>query len=145
MAAKIIGNHGSYLMHGLSGVGTENVADPSIGWVAVSGRAGDYIVLSAADIHGVITSAGVQRGYFFQGDGSATGTVKFTLANAGWAKSTDPAIQAQVAWADPPTAPTALTSPAISITGDTIFWYAGAFSALKVTFTAPGIVFIVAR
>jgi hypothetical protein len=139
MTGKVLGNHGPYVQHGISGSGTRNVPDLSIGWNQVMGKVGDYVVLAASEVHGRDL---VHRGYFFQGDGHAGFTVEFTMSNSGEAKN--PSGQSAVPWAAAPTgALTNLTGSAI--TDDNIYWYQGAFAAVKITFTAPGIMWIVAR
>jgi len=140
MTGKAMGNHGpAYAKNALAGSGTNNLPDLSIGWNQVMGKTGDYVVLPASNIHGRDL---VHRGYFFQGDGEANFTVEFTLANAGLAK--DPAAQNVVPWVAAPTgALTNLTGSAI--TDNAIYWYQGAFAAVKITFTAAGNVWIVTR
>ena len=139
MAAKVVGNHGPYIMNGMGGVGKTNTPDPSIGWVAVTGLSGDVAVLSASDIHGNIATSGIQSGYFFQSDGnSGAATIEFTLSNQALAK--DPQAAALPIW-DTTNTVTVAANPTIHGMPAAV----QAFVALKVTFTSAGIIFIMAR
>jgi hypothetical protein len=137
MTAKILGNHGPYVQNGVGGSGTRNVPDLSIGWIQIMGKSGDYAVVAASEVHGRDL---VHRGYMIQGDGNANFTVEITLSNSGEAKN--PNAQAEVPWVVPPSELTNITG---AITSNAMYYYQGAFAALKITFSAPGIVWLVAR
>lgn len=134
MVAKVTGNRGSTNYGGSNGVGQRTTPDGSIGWVCISGsEAGDVAYLRAVDVTSLDK---VQRGWFFQANGtpSPSVTLEFTCAEGAWAINQDPAVQAMVPWANP-----------LALTTTTITPATVAFSAIKVTFTNPGEVYIVCR
>src|SRR6185437_7058355 len=120
MGAKVLGNHGPYFMNGITGSGTRNIADGSIGWNQIMGKAGDWVVLGASEIH---SRDQVQRGYFFQGDGNAAATIEMTLANEGTAK--DPTMQSVVPWVSASTLGATMTNVPASLSGTNIYWHLG--------------------
>jgi hypothetical protein len=130
MVAKVHGNTGATNYGGSRGIGQASIPDGTIGWVGVTGNAiGDVAYLKAADCTSMDR---VQQGYFFQCTSSAT--VDFTLAPEAQATNPDPAVQANVPWANTLT----LTTTAIQKS-------LVAFSAIRVTFTTPGAVYCVSR
>jgi len=133
MAAKVTGNRGGTLYGGAGGVGQRSTPDGSIGQVTISGKAGDFALLRAVDVSSV---GDVQQGWFFQANGtpSPSATVEFTCAEGAWACNPDPEVQANVPWAN-----------ALDLTTTAITKAPVAFSAIKVTFTNPGEVYVVCR
>jgi hypothetical protein len=133
MAAKATGNRGGTLYGGAGGVGQRSTPDGSIGQVTITGQAGDVAYLRAVDVTSLDK---VQRGWFFQANGtpSPSATVEFTCAEGAWACNSDPDVQANVPWAN-----------ALTLTTTTITPAEVAFSAIKVTFTNPGEVYVVCR
>lgn len=133
MAAKVTGNRGGTLFGGAGGVGQRTTPDGSIGQVTISGQAGDVAYLRAVDVSSLDK---VQQGWFFQANGtpSPSATIQFTCAEGAWACNQDPAVQANVPWAN-----------ALALTTTTITKSPIAFSAIKVTFINPGEVYCVCR
>jgi hypothetical protein len=134
MVAKVTGNRGGTNYGGAGGVGQRSTPDGSIGWVCVSGSAaGDTAYLRAVDVTSLDK---VFQGWFFQANGTPTPsvTVYFTCAEGAWAVNPDPAVQAMVPW-----------SNALALTTTTITKGPVAFSAIKVVFTDPGELYVVAR
>jgi hypothetical protein len=131
MVAKVHGNTGATNYGGSRGIGQASIPDGTIGWVGVTGNAiGDVAYLKAADCTSMDR---VQQGYFFQCTGGGA-TVDFTLAPEAQATNPDPAVQAMVPWSN------TLTFTTTAIQKSPV-----AFSAIRVTFTAPGAVFCVSR
>jgi hypothetical protein len=133
MAAKVSGNRGGTQYGGSGGVGQRSTPDGSIGQVTISGQAGDVAYLRAVDVSSM---GDVQQGWFFQANGtpSPSASISFTCAEGAWACNPDPAVQAIVPWAN-----------ALPLTTTTITKAPVAFSAIKVTFTNPGEVYVVSR
>jgi len=133
MAAKVTGNRGATNYGGALGVGQRSTPDGSIGWVCVSGQAGDVAYLRAVDVTSLDK---VQQGWFFQANGtpSPSATISFTCAEGGYATNPDPAVQANIPWAN-----------TLTLTTTTITQTPVAFSAIKVTLVNPGEVYCVAR
>jgi len=130
MVAKVQGNRGATSLGGSKGIGITQAPDGSIGWVGVTGSAaGDVAYLRAVDCTSLDK---VQQGYFFQATGGAT--IDFTLVNGERATNPDPTVQANVPWAN------TLTLATTAITKSPV-----AFAAIRVTFTGPGEVYVVAR
>lgn len=127
--AKMIGNRAaSYIRgSGVNGIGTAANFKAALGWVGLTGKAGDVAYLNAGDC-----TTHFDQGYFFQTTGGVT--LSFTLQDPAIACNPDPVIQATVAWAEP-----------LTLSPGTITQRAKAFAAIKVAFTAPGEVYIVSR
>jgi|ERR1700682_5129285 len=134
MVAKVTGNRSTTTYGGANGVGQRMTPDGSIGQVTVSGSAtGDVAYLRAVDVTSLDK---VQRGWFFQANGtpSPSVTVEFTCAEGNWATNQDPAVQLNIPWSNP-----------LALTTTTITPATVAFSAIKITFTNPGELYIVCR
>lgn len=133
MAAKIIGNR-----RGRGGVGVQNLPMANVDWVAVIGQAGDVAFVGCSGFN----SHPTHLSYSVQGDGKATASVQLTLANEASATSADPDVQAGVPWdstAVPDVAADTKITPLV-VNGVSV-----GFTALKVTFTAPGTIYIFGR
>lgn len=127
--AKVVGNRGHYL-NGVSGVGKAVLPDGTIGWNAVVGKSGDVAYLAAASVH---SNDRVQQGYYFQSGAGAT--VDFTLANANMATDASPGAQDNVQWAN-----------TLTVANDgTIVKAEVCFTAIRITFTGDGEVYVLAR
>src|ERR1700682_5415813 len=133
MTAKVTGNTGGTNYGGPGGVGQRSTPDGSIGWTCISGAAGDVAYLRAVDVTSLDK---VQQGWFFQANGtpSPSVTVEFTCAEGNWATNQDPAVQLNIPWSNP-----------LALTTTTITPATVAFSAIKITFTNPGELYIVCR
>ena len=130
MTAKLISNRSAYFRNGADGIGGRNLPDGIISWVGVVAKAGDVLYLSAADC---TTTNKVDQGYYFQSVGGDV-TVDHTLQNAAMAANPDPAVQASVDWCNP-----------LTVTPGTILQSALGFSAIRITFSADGEFYVVAR
>lgn len=134
MTVKSIGNRGAYYSGSGNfpqGNGIRNVSDLSIATMSLTGALNDVVYIPA----NMLTVGGkLYQGYAFQSDCGCT--VEYTLQNAGLACSTDPNVQATVKWANSLTVPNTAV-----ITASTV----NIFSAIKITFTAAGNVYIVGR
>lgn len=128
--AKMLGNRAaSYIKgSGINGIGAAATFKGALGWIGLSGKAGDVAYLNAGDC-----TTHFDQGYFFQTTGGAA--LSFTLQDPAIACNPDPQIQATVAWVDLLT-----LAPA-----DGIVQRVKAFASLKVEFTAAGEVYIVSR
>lgn len=128
MAVKVLGNHSvGYLGHrNIGGHGVNNNKQQGIGWDCfVASEAGDVYVVNISDL----IMEGINYGVFFQSEAGCT--VDFTLCNSSLAENLDPEVQTSVLWSN------TLTVPANTITpGDVLF------TCLKITFTAPGAVYV---
>ncbi len=129
MSVTVIGNHGrGFVGRGITGVGGQNLP-VGVGWCAVIGsQAGDKEVVQLSSI----LNGNLQQGIFFQSEAGAT--IEFTLCNPGMADSTDPAEAAATLWAN------SLAVPASTIVKAPVL-----FTACRITFNAPGAVYIGAR
>lgn len=129
MTVNAIGNHSrGYIGKGIGGNGIQNVP-VGMGWAsAAASEANDvwYVQLST------IVTGDINQGIFFQSEAGAT--VEFTLCNPGMATNDDPTVQASVLWGN------SLTVPVDTITEAPVL-----FTVAKVTFTAPGTVYVVVR
>lgn len=130
MAAKLMSNRSAYFRNGVDGIGGRNLPDGIISWVGLAAKAGDVAYLSAADC---TTTNKVDQGYYFQAIGGDV-TVEHTLQNAGMAANPDPAVQASVDWCN------LLTVAPGTITQSTL-----GFSVIRITFSADGEFYVVAR
>ena len=97
------------------------------GWVAVSGKAGDVIFVDASEIP--VKYGAANLGTFFQS--SAAASVAFTLCHPEEACNPDPAVQAGVIWGSTKAVPSG------DIQGVTF-----GYTAIRVTFSAAGVVYI---
>ncbi len=130
MVGKARGNRAPYILGGSSGIGSAAINNGIIGKVAVYGQAGDFIVLGIGEVASLNK---VDQGYNFQTVGGAA-VVDFTLEDELQAKSNDPNIYGEITWCNPLTlAPGEIKSTTMG------------FSALRVTFTATTVVYIVTR
>jgi hypothetical protein len=129
MSVTVNGNHSKgYLGRGSTGNGVQNVVQ-GIGWqAATASEAGDVAYLS---LTGAFLSD-INQGIFFQAESSAT--IEFTLCNSGLAASIDPTVQASVLWGN------SLSLPANTITKAPVL-----FTVCKITFGAPGTVYMGVR
>jgi hypothetical protein len=134
MTAKTVGNRGPYV-RGLSGVGIAQSPNTSLGWVVVVGKPGD---ISYVDVAGLNRSQ-TNLGYFLQGGPTVTATAEFTLANTELATNQQPAAQAMVPWSN-----SLSVNSTIQLVADS-GGYPLAFTAIKITFTTAGEVYIGAR
>ena len=131
MAVNVIGNHSrAYLGHGINGNGIQNVP-VGMGWTQGSAsEAGDVWLLQLT----TVVTGDINQGIFFQSEAGAT--VEFTLFNPGIAGEHDAVSQASVMYD-----PTVLTVPA----GGEIVEAPSIFTIAKITFTAPGTVYVAVR
>lgn len=129
MSITVLGNHSkAFLGRGMDGNGIQNIPQ-GMGWVAVSAsEAGDTHVVQLSSI----IASNINQGIFFQSEAGAS--VQFTLANPGMATDPDPLVQASVPWGN------STPIPVNTITKAPVI-----FSACKITFTAPGTVYIGVR
>lgn len=129
MTVTVLGNHSKgYLSESAGGNGIQNVP-AGMGWVAVTGSAaGDKAVVQLT----TILTGEINQGVFFQSETGAS--VDFTLFNPGAATSPDPLVAAAVAWGS------VLALPAGQIVKAPVL-----FTCLRLTFTAPGTVYIGVR
>jgi hypothetical protein len=126
---KVVGNHRrGYLGHGTNGVGGQ-VVPVQLGWLAVTGKVGDtaFIQLSS------IVTGDINMGVFFQSEAGVT--VDYTLCNPGIACSPQPADQQSTMWNG------AQVIPANDITPAKF----NVFTAMRITFTSPGTVYVGVR
>ena len=132
MTAKSLGNHSKgYLGHGIGGHGIAN-KQQGLGWDSiVASEIGDVYYVELASL----VIGDINQGVFFQSDGGAT--VDFTLCNSELATNRDPQIQTSVLWNNSLTVP----SGGAIVTTPTLLM----FTALRITFTAPGVVYIGVR
>lgn len=129
MVAKVISNRSGYFMNGAQGIGIENIADQTVAWSAIVGKAGDVYYLAHADL---CPPNGPHLGYSFQS--SAAATLNFTCSPRAAACNPDPAVQAQVLW-----------DANVTLTAGAITTHTQPFTAIKITFTADGEVYCVGR
>ena len=129
MSVTVNGNHSkAFLGTASSGNGTQNVPQ-GMGWVAVTASTiGDTHVVQLSSL----VMSDITQGIYFQSEAAAS--VQFTLANSALATSRDPAINASTVWGNttPLTAATIVKAPVL-------------FTCVKITFTAPGTVYIGVR
>lgn len=131
MTVTVIGNRSvGYLgPNNVGGNGINNSKMQGLGWVALVGSAaGDETIVALEDL----AIGDINVGIYFQSEAGAE--VEFTLANSSHAKNADPLVQASVPWGN------ALTVPANTITPADLL-----FTCCKVTFTAPGAVYVGVR
>lgn len=130
MSISIVGNHSKgFLGNGVGGNGVQNIPAAGMGWVAATGSAAnDTCVIALSDI----LASNINQGIFFQSEAAAS--VQFTLCSPALAKNKDPNNQASVLWGN-----------ALSLTADVITKAPVLFTACKITFTAPGTVYIGVR
>jgi len=129
MVARVIGNRGTYFGTGVGGAGIQFYPDGIISSVCISGETGDRAYLPASSIN---SSGKLYRGYSFQS--GAGGIVDFTLSNAAFLMSRDPAIAEQALWGN------TLTVPA----GGEIVFAPFAVAGIRITLTGNGELYIVA-
>jgi hypothetical protein len=130
MTVKLVSNRSSYFRGGVDGIGGRNLPDGIIGWVGLTGKAGDVAYLSAADC---TSTNKVDQGYYFQAIGGVV-TVDFTLQNVATALNQDPTIQDGVDWCN-----------AEPVTPGTILQSDLGFSAIRISFAADSEFYIVCR
>ena len=125
---NVSGNHGlAFMTKAPGGVGAVNLP-VSMGWVSVSAsKAGDSHVVQLSSI----VASQIAQGVFFQAENSAT--VEFTLANPAIAADSDPLNSALAPW-----------NNSLTVTS-TIVKAPVLFTACKITFAAPGTVYIGVR
>lgn len=130
MAITILGNHSrGYMGKGVRGIGTQNIP-VGMGWDAcAASEAGDIWVIQI----GNIVIGDINQGVFFQSETGAT--VEFTLGNPGAAADPDPLINQTVLWGNSTPIPA----------GGQIVEAPCLFTCARVTFTAPGIVYLGVR
>lgn len=130
MSITLSGNHSrGYLGKGSRGQGSQNVT-VGIGWLmATASEAGDVAYFQLGDL---LANNNLTQGVFFQSEAGAT--IDFTLCNPGLAMSPDPDDQASVLWTNSLTVPTGTITPADLV-----------FTCARITFTAPGTVYVGAR
>lgn len=132
MTVTVIGNRSlGYLGHdNVGGNGINNNKMQGLGWVSLTGSAaGDEIVVRLQDL----AIGDINVGVFFQSEAGAS--VDFTLVNSELATNMDPLIQVGALWGS------TLAVPA----GGTITPSEVLFTCCRVTFTAPGTVYIGVR
>ena len=129
MTITVNGNHSkAYLGNASSGNGIQNLP-MGMGWVAITANtaADTYVV----PISSILMST-INQGIFFQSETGAT--VEFTLCNTALATNPDPATNGSVVWGNSTTIPANTIVPAPVL-----------FTACKITFTAPGTVYLGVR
>lgn len=127
MPVAIQANSGRDSRGGSAGIGTQ--AQPNgLGWVGMAGKAGDQIVIPLQDL----TTSDINQGIFFQS--SAAATLEFTLINVATAVTRDPDLKTSVLWTTP------LVLVAKAITPCSLL-----FTAVRITFTAAGELYIGVR
>lgn len=132
MTVKSLGNHSKgYLGHGIGGHGIANKPQ-GLGWDSiVASEAGDVYYVQLASL----AIGDINQGVFFQSDNGAT--VDFTLCNSELAMDADPLVQPSVLWGNTllvPSGGAIVTTPTLLM-----------FTVLRITFTAPGVVYIGVR
>lgn len=131
MTVTVLGNHSiGYLgRDNVGGHGINNNKMQGLGWVCVVGsEAGDETVVRLQDL----AIGDINVGVFFQSEAGAE--IEFTLVNSAQATNMDPQVQAAVLWGNTLTVPVGTITPADLL-----------FTCCKVTFTAPGAVYIGVR
>ncbi len=131
MSVTVLGNHSKASMgHGVNGNGVVNNVPAGLGWLSVTGSdAGDEHVVQL----GNLMAGELNLGVFFQSEAGAS--VEFTLFNPAMATDPDPEVNASVLWGN------TLAVPA----GGAIVQAPLVFTCCKITFTAPGTVYIGVR
>lgn len=129
MTVKSLGNHSKgFLGHGIGGHGIANVP-VGMGWdTLVASEASDVYYLQLSSV----VTGDINRGIFFQGEVPVS--IDFTLCNPALAADKDPAIQASVLWAN------TLAVPANTITPTDVL-----FTVCRITFSAPGALYVGVR
>lgn len=132
MTVQSLGNHSKGFL-GHKGIGGHGIANKpqGIGWdTLVASEASDVYVVQL----GSLVIGDINQGVFFQSEAGAT--VEFTLCNSELATNLDPQVQASVLWGNSLTVPAggAIVSPGVLV-----------FTCAKITFTAPGAVYLGAR
>ncbi len=128
MTVTTLGNHSKgFLSESANGNGIQNVP-VGMGWIAATAsEAGDEVVIQLTSL----LAGQLQQGIYFQAEAAAT--VAYTLFNPGLAASPDPLDQASVVWtADVAIAPGITKAPVL-------------FTCMRITFGAPGTVYVGAR
>lgn len=129
MAITVLGNHGPAFQNRGGPQGVSRVGKPtSVGYVSVTGDAGDIFVLGLSDF--VISD--LNQGVFFQAPNGVG--LEFTLGEISAAVSDNPNVRDSVPWGN-----------ALSVTGNDIVESQIIFTAVKITFTAKGTLYIGAR
>lgn len=132
MVAKVIGNRGSAL-DGNGGLGRAQVANGTVNWVAVTGsEIGDIAYIRSSGFNSYDT----KLSYAVQGSGA---TVEFTLENEARATDETAANQANILWGNSITASASIQA-VVDANKNPI-----GFTVAKVTFTAPGVVYLFGR
>lgn len=129
MTVTVSGNHGRGFKGDAAG-GVGMVSDPvGLGWAAISASAiSDKWVVQLSSI----IMSQLAQGVFFQSEVAAT--VEFTLCNPSMATSLDPAENNQTKWGN-----------SLTLSPSTIVKAPVLFTACRITFGAPGTVYIGAR
>lgn len=128
MAVKVLGNRSvGYLgHHNIGGHGINNNKQQGLGWTCiVASEAGDEYVVNLSDL----TIGDVNFGIFFQSEAGCS--IDFTLCNSSLAEDLDPQVQPSVLWSN------TLAVPANTIVPGVVL-----FTCCKITFTAPGALYI---
>lgn len=127
MTVRTIGNHGSNRRLGSQNLGLGGQHIPvRISWVSISAdTAGDVYVWDISNIG----SMDINQGIFFQP--TAAMTVDFTLSPLNIALDPDPAVSAGATWGN-----------SLDLTAPDIVRSALLFTAIKITFTEPGTLYI---
>ena len=130
MSITVIGNHSrGYLGHGIRGNGVQNVP-VGIGWCSITAsEAGETHVFQL----GSVLIGDLNQGSFFQSENGAS--AQFTLCNPGMSTSLDPNENGSTLWGN------TLAIPA----GGQIIKSDLVYTACKITFTAPGTVYVGTR
>jgi hypothetical protein len=130
MSVKYVGNHSKgYLGKGSDGNGIQNVTVNGMGWLAVTASVANDVAY--VPLNNIIAS-NIDQGIFFQSEVGAT--VQFSLANPALAASKDPADNAGAPWGNQ-----------ITLVANTIQVAPVLFTVCKITFSAPGTVYIGVR